>query len=254
MKFSDGIVVNGITRKVNKVSRDEYTRSKDTIRLARNNPSAFADKMRAASAVDDVVIAATDWARDGGVIHPRSDKFVDFDHGKTLIEAGDSTYSAEVAVGITKNGDAVFYDVVDLTPVKFELKKEESHSAVTAVEPRNAITGDSSGDSIRKSSRNVNSVSDQTETENFKKWFGDWEKNPTKASKVVNEDGTPKVVYHGTNAELKAQYMKQVVQIQKKHHLPESAAFPPVTAPIRRRTGPAYRGPHGRRRRARGGR
>ncbi len=256
MKFSDGIVVNGITRKVNKVSRDEYTRSKDTIRLARNNPSAFADKMRAASAVDDVVIAATDWARDGGVIHPRSDKFVDFDHGKTLIEAGDSTYSAEVAVGITKNGDAVFYDVVDLTPVKFELKKEESHSAVTAVEPRNAITGDSSGDSIRKSSRNVNSVSDQTETENFKKWFGDWEKNPTKASKVVNEDGTPKVVYHGTNAELKggAEYLKQVVQIQKKHHLPESAAFLPVTAPIRRRTGPAYRGPHGRRRRVRAGR
>ena len=168
MKFSDGIVVNGITRKVNKVSRDEYTRSKDTIRLARNHPSAFADKMRAASAVDDVVIAATDWARDGGVIHPRTDKFVDFDHGKTLIAAGDSTYSAEVVVGITKNGNAVFYDVVDLTPVEFELKKEESHSAVTAAEPRNAINGDSSGDSIRKSSRNVNSVSEnQTETGEF---------------------------------------------------------------------------------------
>ena len=185
MKFSDGIVVNGITRKVNKVSRDEYTRSKDTIRLARNHPSAFADKMRAASAVDDVVIVATDWARDGGVIHPRTDKFVDFDHGKTLITAGDSTYSAEVVVGITKNGNAVFYDVVDLTPVEFELKKEESHSAVTAAEPRNAINGDSSGDSIRKSSRNVNSVSEnQTETENFKRWFGDWENDPAKASKV----------------------------------------------------------------------
>lgn len=206
MKFSDGIVVNGITRKVNKVSRDEYTRSKDTIRLARNHPSAFADKMRAASAVDDVVIVATDWARDGGVIHPRTDKFVDFDHGKTLIAAGDSTYSAEVVVGITKNGNAVFYDVVDLTPVEFELKKEESHSAVTAAEPRNAINGDSSGDSIRKSSRNVNSVSEnQTETENFKRWFGDWENDPAKASKVVNEDGTPKVVYHGTNAELKTE-------------------------------------------------
>ena len=92
------------------------------------------------------------------------------------------------------------------------------------------------------------------DTQQFKRWFGDWQNDPAKASKVVNEDGTPKVVYHGTNAELKAQYMKQVVQIQKKHHLPESAAFPPVTAPIRRRTGPAYRGPHGRRRRARGGR
>ena len=108
-----------------------------------------------------------------------------------------------------------------------------------------------------KSGRNVNSISEnQTETDNFKKWFGDWQNDPAKASKVVNEDGTPKVVYHGTNAELKggAEYLKQVVQIQKKHHLPESAAFLPVTARIRRRTGPAYRGPHGRRRRARAGR
>lgn len=58
-----------------------------------------------------------------------------------------------------------------------------------------------SNDSIRKSSRNVNSLSDQTETENFKKWFGDWQNDPPKASKVVNKDGTQKVVYHGTNAE-----------------------------------------------------
>lgn len=57
-----------------------------------------------------------------------------------------------------------------------------------------------SNNSIRKSSRNVNSVSEnQTETENFKKWFGDWQNDPAKASKVVNADGTPKVVYHGTS-------------------------------------------------------
>lgn len=59
-----------------------------------------------------------------------------------------------------------------------------------------------SNNSIRKSSRNVNSISEnQTETENFKKWFGDWQNDPAKASKVVNADGTPKVMYHGTNAE-----------------------------------------------------
>ena len=38
-----------------------------------------------------------------------------------------------------------------------------------------------------------------TTTDNFKAWFGDWENDPEHASKVVNEDGTPKVVYHGTN-------------------------------------------------------
>lgn len=59
-----------------------------------------------------------------------------------------------------------------------------------------------SNNSIRKSSRNVNSVSgNQTETENFKKWFGDWQNDPANASKVVNEDGTPKVLYHQTSAD-----------------------------------------------------
>lgn len=48
---------------------------------------------------------------------------------------------------------------------------------------------------VLKSSRN------QTETASFKQWFGDWQNDPEHASKVVNEDGTPKVVYHGTNAE-----------------------------------------------------
>jgi hypothetical protein len=34
-------------------------------------------------------------------------------------------------------------------------------------------------------------------TENFKKWFGDWEKYPAYASKVVDENGEPLVVYSG---------------------------------------------------------
>ena len=40
-----------------------------------------------------------------------------------------------------------------------------------------------------------------TQSQQFKRWFGDWQNHPENASKVVNEDGTPKVVYHGTNAE-----------------------------------------------------
>src|SRR5690606_10546090 len=42
-------------------------------------------------------------------------------------------------------------------------------------------------------------------TEAFKQWFGDWETtakavNPDSVSKVVDENGEPRVVYHGTNA------------------------------------------------------
>jgi hypothetical protein len=35
-------------------------------------------------------------------------------------------------------------------------------------------------------------------TTNFKNWFGDWENDPENASKVVDENGEPMVVYHGT--------------------------------------------------------
>jgi DNA polymerase III sliding clamp (beta) subunit (PCNA family) len=38
-------------------------------------------------------------------------------------------------------------------------------------------------------------------TPEFKEWFGDWEKDPENASKVVDENGEPLVVYHGTNSD-----------------------------------------------------
>lgn len=39
----------------------------------------------------------------------------------------------------------------------------------------------------------------QVRTKEFKNWFGDWENDPENASKVVDENGEPRVVYHGTN-------------------------------------------------------
>lgn len=35
-------------------------------------------------------------------------------------------------------------------------------------------------------------------TDSFKKWFGDWENDKDNASKVIDENGEPMVVYHGT--------------------------------------------------------
>ena len=40
----------------------------------------------------------------------------------------------------------------------------------------------------------------QVRTKAFKRWFGDWENNPSEASKVVDENGEPLVVYHSNNA------------------------------------------------------
>ena len=42
----------------------------------------------------------------------------------------------------------------------------------------------------------------QVRTKEFKEWFGDWENDPENASKVVDENGEPLVVYHGTSRRL----------------------------------------------------
>lgn len=40
-----------------------------------------------------------------------------------------------------------------------------------------------------------------TESVQFKRWFGNWMENPEKASKIVNADGSPKIMYHQTDAD-----------------------------------------------------
>lgn len=155
LAFEDGIQVNGITYKVNRTSRREYTRSEDTERLARRTPDAFADKMRAADIADDIITATTSWAKDGKLKHPRRDSFADFAHGDVLIQAGANQYDAETVVGITADGEYVFYDVVDMTPTSFTTKKEPSPTAA----------GDNASSDIQESS-SERSISRSTEKSN----------------------------------------------------------------------------------------
>ena len=55
--------------------------------------------------------------------------------------------------------------------------------------------------SIREKSSPVKpKLENVTESQQFLRWFGDWQRYPNKASKIVNEDGTPKIMYHGTKA------------------------------------------------------
>lgn len=194
-QFKDGIVVDGITRKVNKVSRREYTRSNYTESLYSHAPEVFADKMRAADVADDIVVAATNWHRDGGLKHPRSDNFVDFDHGNTLIVSGDRKYSAEVVVGITDTGEAVFYDVVDMTPTAFDIKKEESPTTATTQNAIGDIQGDSSGDNVSQNGKNVKySLSHDSKGRELSPAV----KNRFGNSKAVDDDGNLKALFHGT--------------------------------------------------------
>jgi hypothetical protein len=43
----------------------------------------------------------------------------------------------------------------------------------------------------------------QVRTPAFKAWFGDWENNPESASKVVDTNGEPMVMHHGTKSKTK---------------------------------------------------
>ena len=111
--------------------------------------------MRAADIADDIITATTSWAKDGKLKHPRRDSFVDFTHGDVLIQAGANQYDAETVVGITADGEYVFYDVVDMTPTSFTTKKEPSPTAA----------GDNASSDIQESS-SERSISRSTEKSN----------------------------------------------------------------------------------------
>ena len=155
LAFKDGIKVRNTDYIVNKTSRDEFTRSEDTKRLYKKQRDAFADKMRAADAVDDIIVATTDWSRDGKLKHPRTDNLVDFLHGDVLISAGNNQYVATTVVGITDTGKYVFYDVTGMTPVNAETKEELSPAAA-GTSAVSAIQESSSTGSVRSESKNVN--------------------------------------------------------------------------------------------------
>lgn len=38
-----------------------------------------------------------------------------------------------------------------------------------------------------------------TRTPSFKKWFGDWQNDPENASKMVDRNGEPLLMYHGSS-------------------------------------------------------
>lgn len=83
----------------------------------------------------------------------------------------------------------------------YYIKKEATNLIGAGVQfPTQLQAAASSNGIIRYFPEKVNmKILEQAQSQQFKRWFGDWQNNPKKASKIVNADGTPKVVYHGTN-------------------------------------------------------
>ena len=201
LKFQDGIAVEGITREVTRRSRREFTRSEYTEQLFRERNTAFADKMRAANNLDDVVIATTDWARDGKLKHPRTDNFVDFDHGTTLIASGDAKYEAEVVVGITDKGAAVFYDIVNMQPGNFSIKNEEPSTTATTNKSPGDIHEGSSEARVAQQEQNVKQKYSRELDSEYMELAKDPEGNSTELRKMVDQaaeqQGYKTLFYHG---------------------------------------------------------
>lgn len=85
----------------------------------------------------------------------------------------------------------------------FYVKKGAANLLGAGVQfPEQLKAAASSDGIVRKFDSKINmSVQNVTESKQFKNWFGDWQNHPESASKVVNADGTPKVVYHQTENE-----------------------------------------------------
>lgn len=219
-KFSDGIPVEGKLIKVNKITRNEYTNSKNTQHYQRKDAVIYKDKFKASSNLNEIVLASTNYVNED-LKHQRKDNFTEFARGDVLVRVGKNDYSAKVIVGFTSGKELVLYDIVDFTPTKFELKNENafteqplkvqlsrqhasSDTRVTQSEPsvNSSISEKAQNDAKKFSLKDTTNESDsQTKSEAFKEWFGDWENEPESASKVVNEDGTPRIIYHQTAAE-----------------------------------------------------
>ena len=134
-RFANGIELeSGSIVGVTKITKDEYTYSKDSRRLQRESPSIFRQKMRAAGYVDEIVVAATNWINEEKQHkNSKSSKhIVDFGRGHVLIKIGKTGYEADVIVGLTKNNKLELYDVVSMKPKSIGTlrQKRSSESAM----------------------------------------------------------------------------------------------------------------------------
>ena len=160
-KFNKGIAVNDLIVTINKTSRREFTRSNVTKNLFKKSPELFAEKMRAAVSIDNIIVSMETPQNDGGLKKNRSDDFVDFYRGKTLFCIKETQYEGTVLIGKTKNEQFIFYDLLEISPSSFVLDKKRKISST--VTPTSAFDDmrDLSVDSITENSEKVNTIDEK---------------------------------------------------------------------------------------------
>ena len=182
--FSKGFSINGEHIDVSAKSRSEFTNSKDSAYLRDNESEIYADKMKTAPHLD--IISQNANYENEAANHDRTDNIVSFDRGKVELRIGGKEYSAEVIIGVRKDGSKVFYDIVGMDANK-KAAPIGSQSAQTAnTEAQEPSDNISSNDSITDTSENFKSKSEnsaakvqQAETEEEARLRTLYESEPT---------------------------------------------------------------------------
>lgn len=115
-RFPNGFVRNGWTILNHKDGRGEFVRSKYTGMLQRTNESVYADKMRMAANLDEIIAIADEVYRE-----PAHHKNAEaFNRGKIKIRVGVNAYEVDVLTAIKPDTREIFYDIVNIEPTKIK--------------------------------------------------------------------------------------------------------------------------------------
>ena len=185
-KFRPGIPVSGRLIGVTRKTADHFVNSDYTDMVRNNDPEVYADKLNISQNIDDVIYASTDYVNEG-LKHERWDNIEQFARGSVLLDIGGKKYEASVIVGYTTFNEMLLYDVQDLTPTTFEIK-EKRHSQHWLDESYTSKTTVPLNESVTEKGNKVNRSLTKEQEEYFKD------------SKVRDENGNLKVMYHGTSA------------------------------------------------------
>ena len=116
-RYPNGFERNGWTIENTKESRKEFVWSKYTKALQWDSSEMYADKMRMASNLDEIIQTADEVYRE-----PANHKNAEaFNRGKIKVMVGPNTYEADVVTAIKPENREIFYDIVNIEPTKIKL-------------------------------------------------------------------------------------------------------------------------------------
>lgn len=193
--FYKDVFVNstGDTIKISKKGIKETFAFKNFSRLPR---LLKACKLAVLDDLDKLLSSSERYVSDEKNYHT-GNKETSFDYFKTPVEVDGKPCIVKFDIKKGKDGKRLYLYRIEIEKqAQLDLLPENGEAQKSS---------DLSNDNLQQIPRTRKfSLSSPVESQQFKNWFGDWENDPSNASKVVDEDGRPLVVYHGTDADFEA--------------------------------------------------